>query len=49
MMFGSAYSKTFDIVIGTTKVISGMVAAVRSMRVGEKSVVGVFCLIIFQC
>lgn len=38
MMFGSAYSKTFDIVVGAGKMIPGIDIALKTMLVGEKAV-----------
>lgn len=39
MLFGSAYSTTFDIVIGAGKMIRGMDVALKTMRVGEQAIV----------
>lgn len=39
MMFGSAYSKTFDIVIGAGAMIRGMDVALKTMRLGERALV----------
>jgi hypothetical protein len=50
MMFGSAYSKTFDIVIGAGKMIRGMDAALKTMRVGEQAkVCTMFFSIFYLC
>jgi FKBP-type peptidyl-prolyl cis-trans isomerase len=50
MMFGSAYSKTFDIVIGAGKMIRGMDAALKTMRVGEQAkVCTMFFSIFYIC
>lgn len=39
LMFGSAYSKTFDVIIGVSKMVRGMDIALKTMRQGEKALV----------
>ena len=39
MMFGSAYSKTFDVIIGVSKMVGGMDIALKTMQQGEKALV----------
>ena len=49
MMFGSAYSKTFDIVVGAGKMIPGIDIALKTMLVGEKAVVKLISKYHFLC